>query len=297
MTPPTAKPSYLGAFLRHPINRVSLLAAGCASIFASIPYGWNGLALVGILALGTELLAALMVPSLPPFKAAVDREQRMAERATRQQQLMARLGTDTKGKDLAAYHHMVARVQDLYRMAGAHQNGLSGADVEKLEDLTLDYLGLCVTDRLLRQHKDVSNAAVFAQRIAVLEQQLRTPGLADDELRQLRTAHAEYAAGQQRARRLAARRSALEATLVSMPDKMEEVYQMVLTAPYASDTGQKLEESLQRLRIAEEVAAEFDPAVYAELESAPVAASPTSSAQPGSRNLGAQQRARQGMKT
>lgn len=297
MTAPAAKPSYLGAFLRHPLNRVSLLAAGCASIFASIPYGWSGLALVGILALGTELLAALTVPSLPPFKAAVDRGQRMAERTARQQQLLARLGSDTNGKELAAYRHMVTRVQDLYRTAGEHQSSLARTDVEKLEDLTLDYLGLCVADRLLRQHKDIHNSAVFAQRMATLEQQLRVPGLGDDELRQLRTAHAEYAAGQQRARRLAARRSALEATLISMPDKMEEVYQMVLTAPYASDTGQKLEESLQRLRIAEEVAAEFDPAVYAELEPAPVATSAASSAQPGSRNLGAQQRARQGMRS
>jgi len=54
------------------------------------------------------------------------------------------------------------------------------------------------------------------------------------------------------------RRSALEATLVSMPDKIEEVYQLVITSPYATDMGSKLEDSLARLRIAEEVAAEFD---------------------------------------
>ena len=56
------QPSYLGAFLRHPYNRMSLLAATCAAIFASIPYGWEGLALVGVIALGVEALAALAVP-------------------------------------------------------------------------------------------------------------------------------------------------------------------------------------------------------------------------------------------
>jgi hypothetical protein len=54
------------------------------------------------------------------------------------------------------------------------------------------------------------------------------------------------------------RRSSLEASLISMPDKMEEVYQLVITSPYSSELGGKLEESLSRLRIAEEVAAEFE---------------------------------------
>ena len=52
-----------------------------------------------------------------------------------------------------------------------------------------------------------------------------------------------------------------------MPDKMEEVYQLVITSPYSTEMGGKLEESLSRLRIAEEVAAEFDdaPELSAEL--------------------------------
>ena len=49
-----------------------------------------------------------------------------------------------------------------------------------------------------------------------------------------------------------------QATLISLPDKMEEVYQLVITSPYSSEMGSKLEESLSRLRIAEEVASEFD---------------------------------------
>jgi hypothetical protein len=74
----------------------------------------------------------------------------------------------------------------------------------------------------------------------------------------LRSALAEYTEVMNRSRRLAVRRSALEATLIAMPDKMEEVYQLVITSPYSSDMGSKLEESLAHLRLAEEVAAEFD---------------------------------------
>jgi hypothetical protein len=53
------KPSYLGAFLRHPSNRNALLLAALAAVGASFPLGLSGVALVGILALGAETLAAL----------------------------------------------------------------------------------------------------------------------------------------------------------------------------------------------------------------------------------------------
>jgi hypothetical protein len=91
-----------------------------------------------------------------------------------------------------------------------------------------------------------------------VQAQLQNVALPDDEQRQLRNALNEYTEVLQRSRRLAARRSALEATLVSLPDKLEEVYQLVITSPYSSEMGGKLEESLSRLLIAEEVAAEFD---------------------------------------
>ena len=44
---------------------------------------------------------------------------------------------------------------------------------------------------------------------------------------------------------------------MALPEKLEEVYQLAITSPYSTDMGSKLEESLSRLRIAEEVAAEF----------------------------------------
>jgi hypothetical protein len=110
----------------------------------------------------------------------------------------------------------------------------------------------------LRQRKDRNAEDVALNRIAGIQTQLQKPGLPEEEQRQLRNALAEYTEVMNRSRRLAVRRSALEATLISMPDKMEEVYQLVITSPYSTDMGSKLEDSLARLRIAEEVAAEFD---------------------------------------
>lgn len=252
------KPSYLGAFLRHPANRMTLLAATCAAVFASIPYGWEGLALVGVVALGTEILAALAIPELPPFKAWVDREHRRQTRAQRQSRLLDELASLGDSNAVANYRHMVSRVQALYMTASDTRTTLTREDVEKLEDLTVDYLGLSVVNASLRQRKDRAGEELVVNRIAGIQTQLQKPGLPDDEQRQLRSALAEYTEVMNRSRRLAVRRSALEATLISMPDKMEEVYQLVITSPYSTEMGGKLEESLSRLRIAEEVAAEFD---------------------------------------
>jgi hypothetical protein len=253
-----AKPSYLGAFLRHPTNRVALLAAAVVGIFASIPLGWAGLAAVGVVALGTEILAALAIPSLPSFQALVDRAQHQQMRAERRLQLLTEISNHGDTRALDTYQHMASRVQALYRTADDKRSTLTRADVDKLEDLTIDYLGLSAVNLSLKQRKDNASEDLAAKRISSIQAQLQNTALPDDEQRQLRNALNEYTEVLQRSRRLAARRSALEATLISLPDKMEEVYQLVITSPYSSDMGGKLEESLSRLRIAEEVAAEFD---------------------------------------
>lgn len=251
-------PSYLGAFLRHPWNGMALLAAGCAAIFASIPYGLDGLLAVGVVALGVEALAALAVPDLPPFRAWVDRQQGVASRLERRNRLLAELHNFGDKPALASYQQMCSRVQALYQTASDSGTTLTRQDVEKLDELTVNYLGLCVLSLSLRRRKDAVSEDVLLKRITEIQTQLKNSALPTEEERQLRSALAEYTEAAHRSRRLAIRRSSLEATLIAMPDKMEEVYHLVMAAPYSSDMGGKLEESLSRLRIAEEVAAEFD---------------------------------------
>lgn len=265
-----SKPSYLGAFLRHRVNRMALMTSGVVAIFASIPFGWTGVALVGVVALGTEILAALGVPELPSFKAWVDREHHLLTRAQRRLQLLNEVSNFGDTNALNTYQHMFNRVQALYTTAGDNRNSLTRQDVEKLEDLTVHYLSLCVVNLSLKQRKDHASDEIAAKRIASLQAQLKHSGLPLEQERQLRNALGEYTEVMQRSRRLSVRRSALEATLLAMPDKMEEVYQLVITSPYSTDMGEKLEESLSRLRIAEEVAAEFDNSAAFELNTQPL---------------------------
>jgi len=251
-------PSYLGAFLNHPTNRVALLAAGVVGIFASIPLGWTGLALVAVVALGTEILAALVIPGLTSFRNSVDRAQHQQVRAQRRLALLTDISNYGDTRALDTYQHMVSRVQALHQTASDKRTALNRFDVDKLEDLTVDYLGLCAISLSLKQRRDTLSEDTVTQRIASIQAQLQNTALPDEEQRQWRNALNEYTEVLQRSRRLAARRTVLEATLTSLPDKMEEIYQMVMTSPYSTEIGSKLDESLSRLRIAEEVASEFD---------------------------------------
>ena len=237
---------------------MTLLASGVAAIFASIPYGWQGMAVVAVVTLGVEALAALMVPDLPPFRAWVDRQHAGAERLQRRNRLLAELNNYGDSAAMSSYQHMCSRVQALYQTANDSGTTLTRQDVEKLDDLTIDYLGLCVVNLSLRKRKDAVSEDILLKKISALQTQLMNTKLPAEEERQLRAALADYTDAAHRSRRLAIRRSALEASVIAMPDKMEEVYQLVMAAPYSSDMGGKLEESLSRLRIAEEVAAEFE---------------------------------------
>lgn len=245
---------------------MALLAAGCAAIFASIPYGWEGLALVGVVALGAEALAALAVPDVPSFRAWVDREQRIAVRLERRNRLLAELNNYGDTQAMTSYQQMCSRVQALYQTAGDRGTSLTRPDVEKLDDLTVDYLGLCVLSLSLKKRKETVSEDALLKRITTIQTQLKNSTLPAEEERQLRTALTEYSEAAHRSRRLAIHRSALEATLVAMPDKMEEVYQLVMASPYSSEMSSKVEDSLSRLRIAEEVAAEFDEGTLGEFD-------------------------------
>lgn len=264
----TQQPSYLKAFLSHPWNKAGLLAAGAVGVFASIPLGTAGLVLAGLGALAVEVAGGLIVPALPPFRRAVDQAHRKAQRDARVAQYFAQL--QGLGDSVARnnFAHMQSRVGALYSAVAGSQGGLAVADVDKLDELTVDYLGLAVLGLTLAQRKDAANEAFVTKRIGQLEAQLKEGNLRDEEARQVKSALADFNESLARSRRLGLRRTSIEATLVGMPDKIEEVYQLVMSAPFSKDSGSRLEESLARLRIAEEVAAEFKQANL-ELEAEP----------------------------
>jgi hypothetical protein len=94
----------------------------------------------------------------------------------RRLQLLAELSNYGDTAALNTYQHMFNRVQALYQTATDNRTTLTRDDVDKLEDLTVDYLGLCAVNLSLKQRKDHANDDVAAKRIAGIQRSCKTRG-------------------------------------------------------------------------------------------------------------------------
>jgi hypothetical protein len=235
-----------------------MLGTAAASVLASFPFGIDAMVL-GLLALVTvEIVGFATVPPLARFQAAVDQDILKQEREARRQSLLKEIALQDTSEYLPHYEQMHARVKSLYRIAADSVTTLTQREVEQLDNLTIDYLAMCLSDALMKEHDGPAVTATVGKKVKQLENKLLNSSLAKDEEQQLRRAKAEYDEVMARQERMALRRSSLEASLISMPVKMEEVYQMVVTAPRAGNLSQLLEDSMSKLRVAEEVALNLD---------------------------------------
>jgi hypothetical protein len=219
-----------------------------------VPFGWDalGLGMLGLAAI--EMIGLAIVPGLPNFQLAVNervrREHRLAARERLLQEVMAHGGSS----HLSSYDQMSRRIASLYRTAGDASTSLTTREVEQLDDLTLAYLRMCLSDAVLRSPEGGDFAAGVNRKLRQVDERLSGGNLGQDEEAQLRRAKAEYEEALARRARITSRRTALEASLVAMPVRLEEVYQMVMTAPKDGSLGELLEESVAKLRLAEEAA-------------------------------------------
>jgi hypothetical protein len=223
------KPSYWQAFLGHRYNKLLMLGVTAASVLASVPFGWDalGLGMLGLAAI--EMIGLAIVPGLPNFQLAVNervrREHRLAARERLLQEVMAHGGSS----HLSSYDQMSRRIASLYRTAGDASTSLTTREVEQLDDLTLAYLRMCLSDAVLRSPEGGDFAAGVNRKLRQVDERLSGGNLGQDEEAQLRRAKAEY-------------------------EEALAVYQMVMTAPKDGSLGELLEESVAKLRLAEEAA-------------------------------------------
>lgn len=270
MNPESAERTpYWWAFLKHPVNRTVALGMLAASVLLSLPMGGDGFGL-GLIALAAvQLIGVATVPALAGFRAAVDKTDRQAARAARRERLLEEIKAHGGSGHLRSYEQMCLRIASLYRMAGDRSSSLTEREVEQLDDVSLDYLRMCLSDAAARGSDRPEQNAALARKLHDVDGRLAAANLSREDEQQLRQAKSDYQEALARQRRMAARRSALEAALVSTPVRLEEVYQMVMSSPQAGNLGQLLEESVAKLRLAEEAALDIDQALDPERTTAP----------------------------
>lgn len=256
--------SYLRAWLTSQANLMTLLGGGLVAAIASIPAGGAG-AVGALVVLGAvQTLLALVIPDLPSFRGKVDRQARRAAIDRRRAQLQREIFDMHDGPERVMgmgmwrrYEAIVERSVALYRIAGEAQSQLSYDDAERVDKASVDFLALWLAQATIKERIRSGEEATLDRRLRDAEHSLAQVTEDDPRYRLLKMARDDYLASKLRHDKLLARRMSIDAALVSLPDQVEEVYQLVVASPYSSSLGSKLGESLSRLELEEEIEQEL----------------------------------------
>jgi hypothetical protein len=256
------KPSYLREMLTHQGNVYAGLGSLAAATMLSIPFGFGIGAIPLVVFAAGEIIAAMYVPASIAFRDRVDRQWRNRERVTTRDRLLTEIDARAKRTGLQqqtmnAYSRMASRVASLYSRADDAQSRLSVADVERLDDATIEYLYMWLASLVMEERGDAIKPTEIEGRISMLDKDIASPKAGAD-LRQLQKARADYVNILERHHRMQSRLRALDAAMLSMPDQLEEIYQTIMTTPLSEDVGTRLEESIAKLRLQEDIEAELD---------------------------------------
>jgi hypothetical protein len=255
------KPPYLREMLLSQGNAYAFLGSLAAATVLSIPFGF-GIGAIPLVAFAAgEAIAAMYLPDSPSFRERVDRRYRSRAREATRAHLLEEIGkrggpAGRSHGSLDAYRRMIERVRSLYRVAADSRTELTARDAERLDDATLDYLSMWLASLVIDDRARAVDPADIERRIDAIDRELKAPRPGTDP-RQLQQARNEYAALTARHRRMLSRRTAIQAAMLSMPDQMEEIYQIIMTAPASREMGSKLDEAISRLRLEEQIEAEL----------------------------------------
>jgi len=249
------KVSYLKEMLTDQRNVYAALSSVAAGTLLSIPFGL-GAGLLPVLgyAAGTTI-AALFVPGSDKFRRKVDRrralEQREATRGHLIEEIEKRVGSEHAL--WGVYRRMLDRRDALRKVAGERESALQDEDVDRLDDATVDFLGLWLGRIAIQERNESFGERELTRRIEQIERQLE--GIKDEaDRRRLLKAKAELEALVRRRQEMRTRDAAAEAQMLSMADTFDEVYQRVMANPTSSENvSVELQSAVERMNIEEEL--------------------------------------------
>lgn len=255
-----AKPPYLREWLTSQGNIYAFLASAAAAALLSIPYGFGIGALPLIAFAAGEIIASMFIPASITFRDKIDRKYKQQARAAARNHLLDEIQRRAQGgrqydRTLTIFAQMQQRIDSLYRLAGDHGSQFSLRDIDKLDEASMDYLYAKLALLVIEDRAASIDLRQIDERVSAIDRELAAPPVGADT-QQLRKARADYQALAARHRRMLSRKTALEAAVLSMPDQLEEIYQMIVAAPRSHELGGKLAEAVGNLRLREEIEGE-----------------------------------------
>ncbi|MBX2800265.1 MAG: hypothetical protein KTR31_21475 [Myxococcales bacterium] len=250
--PDEASVNFLREMVVSAPSGYGLLAALFTGAVLSFPLGLGvgALPLLGYAA--AESIAALFVPSSPVFREWIMRKKRRERRdATREhliEQLQAR--ADPSAPQWRTWDRMRERLASLDALAAHRETGLTHRDVERLEEATVDYLGLWLAWLVMAERYRNTDEKKLSSKLKRIGREL-DKDLGAVERKRLQKAKADLEGILERRASLWARATSLEAAMLAMADTFEEVYQRVVANPNSRTVSGELTEAVERMRVEE----------------------------------------------
>lgn len=249
------KPSYLSEMLFSQINVNVGLASLAAAAVAAIPLGLAGAAVPLVLFGAGEAIASMFVPSSQTFRNKVDKKIRAKKREAFVHHLRNQITRLTTGPaNWGTYDRMLERAAAIQDLKSHRQDVISDRDLERLEDASVDFLSLWLTQLTISERLDSLGANGLNKQLYAVDEKLkRTPG----DLT-LQKAKGELEELVKRVQRLTARKAVVDASMLALPDAVEEIYTSALSSSTAGDVAQRLQEAVDRLQIEEDLDNKLD---------------------------------------
>ena len=250
------KPNYLRELLLHDYNIYGAAFAVASSVAMSIPLDSLGWLPMFLFAAVQVLMITGGVADSGKWVKYIDTKYRNESREVSRSRLLddlkPYLSRNIIKPYMAQYFQMQTRVEAMYGIARDARSQIGIQDVDQFNDMTINYLSLLLAwvgfDNSMTAQR-VADAKANVEKIQV---QLRGNVGTLDKTHLIKALN-DYQGIIDRAQRRAARVTTIESSLSTIPDKLEEVYQMLVTSPYSNETSQRIEESLNTLLRQEEV--------------------------------------------
>jgi len=252
------QPGYVSEMLKHPYSVLGALGALLTSGLLAFRYDW-GISVLPLLGYATSTsVAALFVPFSGSFRERIDRRRKKEKRSKLRGYLLEEITRRShSGTQWGAYQRMCQRVDSLRKVAENRDTALMAADVERLEDATLDFLGLWMALLAMEERERAFNPEAVLYKIREVEAELARPHAAE-ERRRLEQAKVDFVGVLESRAHLRPRQASAEASMLALADTFEEVYQAVMTNPKSTELSRQFQEAVDRVRLQGQDAEVFD---------------------------------------
>lgn len=249
------KVSYWKEMLYSRWSQYGLFGSIALGGLLAIPYNFG----VGVLPflgyLGGITIASLFVPGSSWFRKKVDTRLRHKRRDAARQHFLKEISRRGLfgSRYWSLYERLLMRRNALRELAQQTETAFNEDDIERLDDATVDFLGLWVSRVTMQESAASMPLANLEDKLRHLKHELEASEVPGDQQR-LRAAMRDVQKLADRRREMATRDSAAEAAMLSLSDTFDELYQRSVASPTSrTDFDERLQQAVDQLNYEEEL--------------------------------------------